>query len=82
MRNKFAGSCRDCGTHVAEGAGYFHKQPRGMRPKWTVRCVPCVALAKEARGADLSYVQREALLVLRTTERPALPREDQKDSLP
>lgn len=60
MRNRFAGNCRDCGAAVAEGAGYFHKQPRGVWPKWAVRCIPCVAQAKADRGDPLSLAQREA----------------------
>ncbi len=61
MRNAYPGACRDCGKHVAAGEGYFHKNPRGTSPKWSVRCVPCVAQGKQARGAPLSFAQRDAL---------------------
>lgn len=62
MRNRYAGRCNDgCGTWVAEGAGYFHRMPRGSAQKWVVRCIPCVAKAKQARGDSLSYAQQEAL---------------------
>lgn len=61
-RNQFAGSCKDCGQHVEAGEGYFHKMPRGSSPKWSVRCVMCVALGKKARGDSLSDYQRRALV--------------------
>jgi hypothetical protein len=61
MRNRYAGPCRDCGGHVAEGEGYFHKQPRGVWPKWCVRCITCVAQGKLARGDSLTPPQRDAL---------------------
>jgi hypothetical protein len=66
MRNRFAGNCRDCGRHVAEGAGYFHKEPRGTWPKWSVRCISCVAAGKQARGAPQSFGQQAALSAARS----------------
>jgi len=60
-RNQFAGPCRDCCQHVEAGAGYFHKNPRGTTPKWSVRCVLCVATGKRDRGASLSDYQQAAL---------------------
>lgn len=56
-RNQFEGACKDCGTHVAAGAGYFHKMPRGSVPKWRVRCMACVVEGKQARGDSLSDAQ-------------------------
>lgn len=57
MRNRYAGACRECGAHVAEGAGYFERHRGG----WRVRCIACTAKAKQARGAPLSFAQTEAL---------------------
>jgi NAD-dependent SIR2 family protein deacetylase len=57
MRNKYAGSCRECSGHVAEGAGYFERHGGG----WRVRCIPCTAKAKRDRGDSLSFAQRDAL---------------------
>jgi hypothetical protein len=61
MRNRYPGPCRDCGQPVAAEAGYFHKQPKGSWPKWTVRCVLCVAKGKLERGDSLSNAQWDAI---------------------
>lgn len=63
MRNKYAGSCRECSAHVAVGEGYFER----AAGRWRTRCIPCTAKAKRARGDSLSYAQEAAL-------RPTTPR--------
>lgn len=62
MRNQYRYACRDCGQMVEAGEGYFHKNPRGSFPKWSVRCVLCVAVGKRDRGDSLSDYQRAALV--------------------
>ena len=64
MRNKFAGRCRDCGCSVMAGEGYFHNNGAGAWPKWSVRCIPCVAKARAERGDNLSLAQQHALAAL------------------
>lgn len=60
MRNKFAGSCRDCACQVEVGVGYFERH----RGAWRVRCIACTAAAKANRGAPLSNAQRAALTAM------------------
>jgi hypothetical protein len=58
MRNRFPGHCMDgCGTHVAAGAGYPHRD----KGRWFVRCIACVAKGKVARGDELTIPQAQAL---------------------
>jgi hypothetical protein len=57
-RNQFPGPCRDCGKHVAEGDGYFHREGRPIRGRrWSVRCMDCVIAGKAASGRPLSRAQ-------------------------
>lgn len=58
MRNKFAGTCKDCGTDVPPEAGYIERQRWGG---WRTRCVLCVALGRAEKGHPLSIPQKEAL---------------------
>lgn len=57
MRNRFSGTCRECAKPVAATAGYFERHNGG----WRVRCIPCTARAKQARGEPLSHAQQSAL---------------------
>jgi hypothetical protein len=57
MRNKYPGPCRECSQPVASGEGYFERHAGS----WRVRCIPCTAKAKQARGDSLSHAQSEAL---------------------
>lgn len=58
MRNKYPGRCADgCGTHVAEGEGYFEKVS-GTTRKWVVRCMACVVRGKLARGVKVEHLSR------------------------
>jgi hypothetical protein len=57
MRNKFPGHCRECNTYVEADAGYFER----FQKTWRVRCIPCTATAKLAKGGRLSAPQMAAL---------------------
>ena len=65
MRNKYPGPCRECGEWVAPQAGYFERH----QGSWRVRCTPCTASAKSARGAPLTPPQQAALAARRKEER-------------
>jgi len=58
VRNKYAGSCVQCGQSVAEGAGYFQRTHSG-KCRWIVRCMACVVAGKLAKGDTLSLAQQE-----------------------
>lgn len=57
MRNQFPGPCRECGTTVPSDAGYFERH----QGRWRVRCIPCTAKGKAARGAPLTPPQQAAM---------------------
>lgn len=57
MRNKYPGSCGDCGKSVASKDGYFERRAG----RFVVRCMSCVAKGKVEKGKPLSRNQNEFL---------------------
>ena len=53
MRNRYAGSCIRCKTHVEAGEGHFEKVNRkldrykGVTGRWVVRCLNCVRVSDD-----------------------------------
>ena len=65
-RNKYKGSCTNCGTIVQSGKGYLHSYKSGRRKRFYVTCSACQEEMENGLNSEHDDAHAAAMHAVRT----------------